>query len=149
MNANPTECDRAAYADRLQTTVESLAFPVTLPVRPVTQYLKTPSVDQWAKLDCVPHEACLPWATIHSIKGQEFPAVALVIPDGRRKGNDGLTAVDHWDAGTDAESRRVLYVGASRAEKLLILAVHTAQHSRVMGILKRDGVPFDMVVGGS
>ena len=41
--------------------------------------------------------------------------------------------------------RRVLYVGASRAQTLLILAVHTDHANRVAGLLKRDGVLYDLV----
>jgi ATP-dependent exoDNAse (exonuclease V) beta subunit len=143
MAADPDQCDRTQYSARLQTVVESLSFPSHLIMRPVTQYLRTPSVDQWGKLGTPSQEVSLAWATVHSVKGQEFPAVALVIPDSRHKGDDGLTAVDHWEAGTDAEARRVLYVGASRAEKLLILGVHAAQHSRVKTILERGRVPLE------
>jgi hypothetical protein len=77
------------------------------------------------------------------VKGQEFSAVALVIPARPRKGEDGLTVIDHWEAGTDTESRRVLYVGASRAQRLLVLAVHASHAERVKNILARDSVPFD------
>jgi hypothetical protein len=44
-----------------------------------------------------------------------------------------------------SEARRVLYVGASRAQTLLILAVHTDHANRVAGLLKRDGVNYDLV----
>jgi hypothetical protein len=54
-------------------------------------------------------------------------------------------ALDHWDKGTPSELRRVLYVGASRAQQLLILAVHTVHRDRVATLLKRDGVPYDLV----
>ncbi|MFS8573562.1 MAG: hypothetical protein LOD85_11175, partial [Clostridia bacterium] len=145
MAARPAEHDRTTYAARLQAVVESMPFPPQLAVRRVTEYLKTPSVDQWGKLDTSPQDASLTWGTVHSGKGQEFPAGALVIPKSLRKDEDGLTVLDHWEAGTDAEPRRVLYVGASRAQKLLVLAVHAKHAERVKSILGRDGVPFDVV----
>ena len=142
MAAHPAELDRIRYTTRLQSVVESIPFPPQLAARRVTQYLSTPSVDQWAKLDATPQDRSLTWGTIHSVKGQEFPAVALVIPARPRKGEDGLTVIDHWEAGTDTEPRRVLYVGASRAQRLLVLAVHARHADRVKSILERDSVPF-------
>ena len=38
----------------------------------------------------------------------------------------------------------MLYVGASRAQTLLILAVHTDHANRVAELLKRDGIPYDL-----
>lgn len=82
------------------------------------------------------------------MKGQEFPAVALIIPRNLRKDDDdNLTAIDHWEARTDAESRRVLYVGASRVQKLLVVAALANHLTRVRQILERDGVPFEVIEG--
>ena len=53
--------------------------------------------------------------------------------------------MDHWDQRVGSEARRVLYVGASRAQTLLILAVHTDHANRVTGLLKRDGVNYDLL----
>jgi ATP-dependent exoDNAse (exonuclease V) beta subunit len=55
---------------------------------------------------------------------------------------NGLTALDQWEKGVDAEPRRVLYVAASRAQSLLMLAVYKKHVARVTQILERDGVPF-------
>ncbi len=47
-------------------------------------------------------------------------------------------ALDHWDGHTPSELRRIVYVGASRAEQLLVLAVHETHLERVSGLLERD-----------
>ena len=62
--------------------------------------------------------------TIHSVKGAEFPAVCVVLSTQKAKGT-----IDHLETGanpTMAEELRKLYVGASRAQRLLVIAVpHT------------------------
>jgi superfamily I DNA/RNA helicase len=78
-------------------------------------------------------------STIHGFKGRESPAVILVIPKATQTLPNGI---DAWEMGDSTEERRVLYVGASRAEELLILALHEEILSRVVGILQRDGVPY-------
>ena len=57
---------------------------------------------------------------------------------------DNRHVLDHWEQGTPSELRRVLYVGASRAQRLLILAVHTDHLSRVTSLLNDDDVPYEL-----
>jgi DNA helicase II / ATP-dependent DNA helicase PcrA len=144
MAGDPTGCDRTEYTDRVRTVINGFRYPAGLSLASVTQYLKTPSDRQWAKLDRTSPDDCLNWGTIHSVKGQEFEAVALVIPRSLRKDGDDRNVIDHWETGTDSEPRRVLYVGASRAQRLLILAVHSQYSQRVRTILERDDVPFEV-----
>lgn len=75
-------------------------------------------------------------STIHGLKGRQSPAVALVLPE-HRNGGDG---VQQWCDGQEGEERRVLYVGASRAESLLIVAAHASVHDKVKDQLVEDGV---------
>lgn len=82
----------------------------------------------------------LPNSTIHGFKGLQRPAVVLVIPKATREFPNG---VDAWEAGDASEERRVLYVGASRAEVLLVLAVHEDVRDQVVRILQRDAVPYE------
>jgi DNA helicase II / ATP-dependent DNA helicase PcrA len=83
----------------------------------------------------------LRWATVHGHKGLQSEVVALAIPEPPdfAVGNDGVA---HWEYGTENESRRVLYVGASRAQKLLILVVANFHTSTVERLLQRDDVPY-------
>ena len=58
---------------------------------------------------------CLNMLTMHSAKGREFDAVAIVdLHDGKVPDFRAITAEEH------AEARRLLYVGVTRARKLLM-----------------------------
>lgn len=87
--------------------------------------------------------SALSWSTAHGYKGLQSPAVAVVIPKPRGGGvQEGVT---YWDTREAHETRRVLYVAASRAEQLLILVVDNSQHAAVLEILKRDTVAYEEV----
>jgi hypothetical protein len=75
---------------------------------------------------------------VHAVKGLEFEAVMLEIPDGHRPNQPHV--LDDWEGIHPSEARRVLYVGASRARRLLVLAVsdrHEAQVRRILASLPR------------
>jgi ATP-dependent exoDNAse (exonuclease V) beta subunit len=64
------------------------------------------------------------------------------LPKNLRIDESGRSVLDCWEQGVDSEARRVLYVGASRAERLLVLAVHESHVDRVTAVLSRDGVSY-------
>lgn len=102
------------------------------------QPLRSPAGDTWPSPPAAQAEgAPLSHSTIHGLKGRQSPAVALVIPESRA-GGDG---VQQWCEGLGGEERRVLYVGASRAERLLIVAAHETVFDAVKKQLESDGVP--------
>lgn len=72
------------------------------------------------------------WSTIHASKGREYDAVLLKVPE--------ATVITSWLAGDVSEERRVFYVGASRARRLLVLAVSTKRHKEVKGQLEGLGL---------
>jgi DNA helicase-2/ATP-dependent DNA helicase PcrA len=101
--------------------------------------LRTPTGDAWPVRPASDVSA-LPYATVHNYKGLQEPVVALVLPEPRAADeNDGIRA---WCGGRRSEARNVLYVGASRAEQLLILVIHESVSDDVEAVLSRDGVPF-------
>lgn len=78
-----------------------------------------------------------PARTIHSAKGLEFPAVCIVLTI--KKAGDilaHLEGVGGADAGEDA---RKIYVGASRAQRLLVVAVPKSKASRLSSLLTSLG----------
>ncbi|MDR1187381.1 MAG: ATP-dependent helicase [Bifidobacteriaceae bacterium] len=79
---------------------------------------------------------------VHAVKGAEFDAVILALPT-RAQGDTHV--LDDWESGANTEQRRVLYVGASRAKKLVVLVVGPKREGQLIRILERDGVPFEMV----
>jgi superfamily I DNA/RNA helicase len=77
------------------------------------------------------------WSHIHGVKGEEFDGVILALPSRARA---GVHVLDDWEQEINSEARRVLYVGASRAKKALVLVVPPARWEQLERILKRDGV---------
>jgi DNA helicase-2/ATP-dependent DNA helicase PcrA len=101
--------------------------------------LRTPKGDRWpGQLRSMPRYR---WSTIHGFKGLQSPAVALVLHKPPKSSTEP-SGVELWRDGGDGELRRVLYVGASRAEQLLVLVVDSDLRPLVQAVLTRDGVPF-------
>jgi DNA helicase-2/ATP-dependent DNA helicase PcrA len=81
-------------------------------------------------------------ATIHEAKGREYEAVCLVIPPDRGGTNRTTQVFDAWERRSNDEAKRVLYVGVTRAKKLLSIAVPTAFKDRLGAILNGAGINF-------
>lgn len=110
-------------------------------LRWTSQPLRSPPGDTWPSPPAAqPEGGSLTHSTIHGLKGRQSSAVALVIPESRAEG-DG---VQQWCGGLGGEERRVLYVGASRAERLLIVAAHESVFEAVKAQLDVDGVPTEL-----
>lgn len=81
------------------------------------------------------------WGHVHGVKGDEFDAVILAIPTR----SPGPTHVlDDWQNGDNTEQRRVFYVGASRARRLLVLVVPSAKKSQLETILSNAGISYTL-----
>lgn len=128
------EIGREAYAIEVRRIIQGLDWPSSVELTNLGNQLAKPPSARWDELAIDP-PVSIPYGTIHSAKGQEFDAVALVIPQQLIPDHDGKTCLDLWEEGIDGESRRVLYVGATRARRLLIVAVHTSHADRVRGLL--------------
>ncbi|WP_421440770.1 UvrD-helicase domain-containing protein [Agrobacterium tumefaciens] len=78
--------------------------------------------------------------TIHSVKGMEFPAICVVMSPSTAKGIvDFLTG----DAAVDNEEARKIYVGASRAQRLLAIALPRTQAPRLRDLVAGMGGSVD------
>ncbi len=75
--------------------------------------------------------------TIHSVKGMEFPAVCVVMSPRIAKGILHFLAAS--STATSNEEARKIYVGASRAQRLLAIAVPRSQASRLVALLQSMG----------
>jgi hypothetical protein len=84
----------------------------------------------------------LPFGTIHGAKGTEAAAVMVVIPRDFRQSTRTAELVNAWEQQSSSEPLRVLYVGGTRAERLLMLAIPAAVFDRVQTILTDRNVPF-------
>lgn len=144
---DPAGSTAKAYALKVRDYVKKVPWPVGVIPKDnagLGSFLKAPQESAWPTPD-EDAPAMFPFGTIHSVKGREFPTVVVVLPKSLREDETDGHVLDHWDQGVGSEARRVLYVGASRAQTLLILAVHTDHANRVAGLLKRDGVNYDLV----
>jgi superfamily I DNA/RNA helicase len=105
--------------------------------------IRTPSGDTWPSKPSGSVD-CFTYSTIHGYKGLQSPAVALVIPDKPTGMDDDEDGVCLWSVDKSGEARNVLYVGASRAERLLMLVVHESRFEDVKITLDRDGVNYSL-----
>ncbi len=80
--------------------------------------------------------------TIHSVKGMEFPAICVVMSPSTAKGIvDFLTG----DAAVDNEEARKIYVGASRAQRLLAIALPRTQAPRLRDLMVGMGGSVELI----
>lgn len=77
--------------------------------------------------------------TIHKAKGQEYEGVLLIVPPNSKE-NRTEDLLDAWRLGSDLEAKRVLYVGATRARRLLALALPQQYVADVERILTSNQV---------
>lgn len=83
-----------------------------------------------------------PARTIHSVKGMEFPAICVVMSPSTAKGIiDFLTGA----AAGDNEEARKIYVGASRAQRLLVIALPRTQAPRLRALMAGMGGAVELV----
>jgi len=75
--------------------------------------------------------------TIHSVKGMQFPAVCVVM--GTKTSKDLIDYLNTGQPPHSAEGARKLYVGASRAERLLVIAIPKSQGPRLVTHIKKTG----------
>ncbi|WP_436493193.1 UvrD-helicase domain-containing protein [Actinokineospora sp. HUAS TT18] len=83
-------------------------------------------------------------SVIHQIKGEEEDAVLVIVPPDPRTSD----LIDAWVTGDHpadvAENLRVLYVAATRARRLLAIALPDSAQSRIASLLKDQDVPFEL-----
>ena len=84
-----------------------------------------------------------PAKTIHSVKGMEFPAVCVVTVPQTLKGV--LDYLETGDPTDEAETARELYVAASRAQRLLVIAVPKSQTQRFAEHIGKAGAQVAVV----
>lgn len=138
LGLDPRQMDATAYTDALRDRLSQITWPSQVTI----QRLQTPDATRWtATLGTLPDATMLPFSTVHGAKGMQYPVAVMVLPEDLPPNEDGHTCLDLWELKHEGEAKRVLYVAASRAEQLLIIATHAQHAERVVAILERDGVP--------
>jgi DNA helicase-2/ATP-dependent DNA helicase PcrA len=131
---------RNGWVVALQTAVTALRLPFGDGVT-VTTYFRRPPSAEWSQfLQPRADLAAIAWATIHEAKGSEHNGVCVVIPNGDY--TEDLIAA--WENRIDSEPKRVIYVGVTRAEKLLAIAVPAPFVDRLIAIMRGGQIPFEV-----
>ncbi len=136
---------RSVFAQQLKKSLNAVSWPAGHAIN--SSAIRTPTERSWRAVVTLPEpvEDAIRSSTIHGVKGQEFDAVLLAIPESLRRDGDNLTVLDHWEQDCPTEARRVLYVGASRASNLLAVTVASLHRDQMMRILEQDGVVYSEV----
>lgn len=129
---DPAGLPPSAYREKLVKAVDRLEIDLN------RKSLRTPASEVWIWEKAPSAEYQYEHSNIHQFKGMETDSVTLIIPHGWQT----RKTLQEWREGIGSEARRVLYVGASRAKRLLILAVHNEHLREVKEILERDNVPL-------
>lgn len=104
--------------------------------------LTIPRGDKWPAMPNWGKKTTIQYGTIHSYKGLQQQFVTMVVPEDHESRTSDQSGVLLWHEDRDGEPRRVLYVGATRAQKLLMLAVHESHLDKVLSRLTQDAVPI-------
>jgi hypothetical protein len=137
LSLNPEGMGGSDYTDALRARLREIVWPSRVRL----QTLRSPKTEQWRDVMRIGSARdALQYSTIHGAKGLQYPVVAVILPEELVPNEAKRTCLDLWEDDLKGEVKRVLYVAASRAEQLLILAVHSSHTDRVRAILKRADV---------
>ena len=93
-----------------------------------------PGGNDWHEALHVLPSACVPCATVHEAKGRDYDAVCLVL---EKESLDAVTAWENRQSDT-SEALRVLYVGVTRAKKLLGPRLNHTQYATMVAMASVD-----------
>ncbi|MFE3380423.1 UvrD-helicase domain-containing protein [Streptomyces anulatus] len=144
LRLNTADRTRNTFAAEVRTYLRDADWGDTRP--PATTDLgklfKAPNEATWTRTASTGAEPLMRFSTVHGVKGRQYPGVVLVVPDRLRTDNTTeRNVVDDWEGDHNTEARRVLYVAGSRAQQLLICAIHKKHIGRIEAVLARNGVP--------
>lgn len=143
----PSSCDdtdaaRGNWITTLHASIDRLGLDYAPHVSPRRYFVRPQSAD-WSQDLRQSSNLRLPYSTIHEAKGREYDAVCIVLPPDRRDRNHTGQLFDLWENRIEDEAKRVVYVGITRAMKLVAIAVPTAFSPRLIDILNNAGVKFE------
>ncbi|MDX3695975.1 ATP-dependent helicase [Streptomyces europaeiscabiei] len=144
VSLNATQTTRTTFAAEARDFLNNSDWGSVKPpkAQDISNLYKAPSENAWSGVTDLKEGPAVPYATVHGVKGLEFRGVVLIIPEApKSKATDEV--LDAWERGLDTEARRVLYVAGSRAEELLMLAVHATHADRVAALLGAKSVPYE------
>jgi DNA helicase-2/ATP-dependent DNA helicase PcrA len=134
--------NRDLFGETARAVLSEILDPLPLDHAGLGNRVKKPDPAVWKR--CTAANATLPEipsSTVHAAKGAEFKAVLVALPNVLRL-LDNRTVLDDWEGGFNTEPRRVLYVAASRAERLLAFGAGPHQ-AEIAALLTTAGIPID------
>lgn len=136
-----TDADRLGWTAAVQ--VESGRLNLPLPPGVTTaRFFQRPRNGTWSTHLQAPAGLGLACAKIHEAKGREYGAVCVVIPPNRAPANRAEALFESWANRLEAEAKRVVYVGVTRAQHLGALAIPAAFVDRCVALLVAGQVPY-------
>jgi ATP-dependent DNA helicase UvrD/PcrA len=132
--------DKSAWVTCVQNEVFRLGLPVATGETVTGFFRRPPPNTDWTQYLQPPRIAKLSASTIHDAKGRAYDAVCVVIPPDRAPHHRTSSLLDAWEGRHESEAKRVIYVGATRARKLLAIAMPQAATDRVIAILAASNV---------
>ena len=134
------DADRLIWIASVHEEIERLGLPLP-PGVTMRGFFRKPPNGQWSNHLQVPVDLGLACAKIHEAKGRQYDAVCVVVPPNRAPENRSEALFQSWENRTDAEAKRVIYVGVTRARKLGVLAVPAAFADRCAAVLVAGQAP--------
>jgi hypothetical protein len=135
------DADRMAWITSVHEETQRLGLLLPQGVT-IRRFFMQPRNVQWSAQLQASVELGLACAKIHEAKGREYDAVCVVIPPNRAPGNRSEELFHSWKNRIDAEAKRVIYVGVTRARKLSALAVPVAFSDRCAALMATAQVPY-------
>jgi hypothetical protein len=129
-----TDNARGAWVETLRRTTAGLGL--TIPAgRSINQFFPSRGGATWHCVFEAENPQQIQSSTVHDAKGKEYGAVCVVIPPDRAPLRRTEALVTSWQARTDSEAKRVVYVGLTRARKVAAIAIPGSFLERVQAIL--------------
>ena len=144
----PSKCrdadeDRGSWVTSVHSEVTRLGL-ASLSGKSVPTHFRSPPQGNWSRhLEPAPVNN-LPCATIHEAKGKEYEGVCVVLRPDHAPDNQTSRLFEAWQKRTDLEAKRVIYVGVTRAKKLVVLAIPEIFAGTCCSILERGMVPYEV-----
>lgn len=135
-----SDSERGAWVQELWALVVGLGADVQ-PGNSVKKFFSSPSKGEWSEMLSNHESASLSASSIHEAKGREYRAVCVAIP---AEGERTEQLIESWERRTALEAKRVVYVGVTRAEELIVIAVPRQYSDRIAAFLLAAGVPCDV-----
>lgn len=142
-SCDDSDVARAAWVAELHSLVRNLRLNYGEGITE-RRYFQSRGGATWHRCLQVPSAESLTASTIHDAKGKQYDAICLVIPPDSHGNTRTQQLLDAWENRIDDEAKRVVFVGVTRARRLLVLAIPQAVQDRVRRILDDAEVPYRM-----